>query len=40
MQLNRWSYRYVARKELIDESYREVMNLSQRYTHWGYRNIY
>ena len=40
MQLNRSSYRYVASKELIDESYREVVTLSQRYPYWGYRKIY
>jgi len=40
MQLNRSSYRYVGSKELIDESYREVVSLSQRYPYWGYRKIY
>lgn len=40
MQLNRSSYRYVASKELIDESYRNVVSLSQRYPYWGYRKIY
>ncbi len=29
MQLNRSSYRYVASQELIDESYREGVSLSQ-----------
>jgi transposase InsO family protein len=40
MQLNRSSYRYVASKALIDERYREVVSLSQRYPYWGYRKIY
>ena len=40
MQLNRSSYRYVGSKELIDESYREVVRLSQHYAYWGYRKIY
>lgn len=40
MQLNRSSYRYVGSKELIDETYQEVVRLSQRYSYWGYRKIY
>ncbi len=40
MQLNRSSYRYVASQALIDETYREVVSLSQRYPYWGYRKIY
>ena len=40
MQMNRSSYRYVAIKEPFDETYREVVNLSQRYSYWGYRKIY
>ena len=40
MQLNRSSYRYVASQALIDETYRAVVRLSQRYPYWGYRKIY
>ena len=40
MQMNRSSYRYVASKEPFDETYREVVSLSQRYSYWGYRKIY
>ena len=40
MQMNRSSYRYVAIKEPFDETYREVVSLSQRYSYWGYRKIY
>jgi len=40
MQLNRSSYRYVGSKELVDETYREVVRLSQRYPYWGYRKAY
>ena len=40
MQMTRSSYRYVASKEPFDETYREVVSLSQRYSYWGYRKIY
>ena len=40
MQMYRLSYRYVTSKESIDEKYREVVRLSQRYVYWGYRKIY
>ena len=40
MQMNRSSFRYVASKEPFDETYREVVSLSQRYAYWGYRKIY
>jgi transposase InsO family protein len=40
MQMNRSSYRYVASKEPFDETYQEVVSLSQRYSYWGYRKIY
>ena len=40
MQMNRTSYRYVGRQELIDERYRRVVALSQQYASWGYRKIY
>ncbi len=40
MQMNRSSYRYVGSKEQIDETYREVVRLSQQYPYWGYRKIY
>ena len=39
MQMNRSSYRYVASTEPFDETYREVVRLSQRYAYWGYRKI-
>jgi len=40
MQMNRSSYRYVASTEPFNETYREVVSLSQRYSYWGYRKIY
>ena len=40
MQMNRSSYRYVGRQELVDERYRRVLRLSQQYPYWGYRKIY
>lgn len=40
MQINRSSYRYVGSQELMDERYRRVVSLSQRYPYWGYRKIY
>lgn len=40
MQINRSSYRYVGQKELIDEAYKEVVKLSNRYPYWGYRKIH
>lgn len=40
MQMNRSSYRYVGGQELMDEGYRWVVGLSNRYPYWGYRKIY
>ena len=40
MQLNRSSYRYVTSKELNDETYWEVVRLSQHYPYWSYRKIF
>ena len=38
--MNRSSYRYVGRQELVNEAYQRVVNLSQQYSYWGYRKIY
>ena len=40
MQMNRSSYRYVGKQEIMDERYRRVLSLSQQYSCWGYRKIY
>ena len=40
MQMNRSSYRYEGKTEPMDERYRRVVSLSQRYSYWGYRKIY
>ena len=40
MQMNRSSYRYVGHREVVDDSHRRVVVLSQRYAYWGYRKIY
>ena len=40
MQMNRSSYRFAGKTELIDENYRRVVMLSNRYPYWGYRKIY
>jgi transposase InsO family protein len=40
MQMHRSSYRYAGSGQLVDETYRQVVKLSQRYAYWGYRKIY
>jgi putative transposase len=40
MQMNRSNYRYAGGRELIDERYARVVNLSRQYPCWGYRKIY
>ena len=40
MQLNRSSYRYAGAADLVDQTYREVIRLSERYPYFGYRKIY
>ena len=37
---NRSSYRHQGTPSQIDDVYREVMRLSERYSYWGYRKIY
>jgi transposase InsO family protein len=40
MQMNRTTYRYVGRQELVDERYQRVIALSGQYPYWGYRKIF
>lgn len=38
--MNRSSYRYVGKREEMDERYQRVVRLSHRYSYWGYRKIF
>lgn len=40
MQMNRSSYRYAGRQDLVDAGYREVVRSSERNPYFGYRKIY
>jgi putative transposase len=40
LSVSRSSYRHLGTRSQIDEVYREVMRLSERYSYWGYRKIY
>jgi transposase InsO family protein len=40
MHMNRSSYRYVGSQDIVDAAYGQVVDLSQRYSCWGYRKIY
>ena len=40
LSMNRSSYRHQGTRGQIDDVYREVMRLSERYSYWGYRKIY
>ncbi len=40
MSMNRSTYRYVARRDAVDDGHRRTVELSERYSCWGYRKIH
>lgn len=40
MDMNRSSYRYVPRRDPVDDGHRRTVQLSERYSYWGYRKIH